>query len=257
MQLKLPAGRQAKLIKSAKQRNNLTWKALSELIGYSEGYLKNELQNEKTLISDKTYEKLCRLSGLNFDCLIQKRLDKNWGRSKGGKHSVPKPRAPKLIIDCQSAELAEAIGILIGDGNIWVKPGYYYLRITFNLDTDRKYALNHVLPLFKKIFGIQLNVYRYPHRRALVLSKADKDLVHTLLHFGLCAGNKKGNNIKIPDWVFESRDYLKACIRGLIDTDGSVCPITGRKYSYIWFSSGIPALRNSFSSAMSDLNIKI
>ena len=66
-------------------------------------------------------------------------------------------------------------------------------------------------------------------------------------------GNKLENNVKIPDWVFDDSNLLKACIRGLIDTDGSISPITGRNYSYIWFISQIPALQESFSKAMAIL----
>jgi len=45
-------------------------------------------------------------------------------------------------------------------------------------------------------------------------------------------------------------------MRGLIDTDGSVCPITGRDYPYIWFSSDIKNLRKTFDKAMKILGIK-
>ena len=69
--------------------------------------------------------------------------------------------------------------------------------------------------------------------------------------------NKKKNNISIPKWIFKDKKYIKACIRGLIDTDGCVVPITGRNYTYIWFKSIIPNLRNSFSKAMNILGYKI
>lgn len=45
-------------------------------------------------------------------------------------------------------------------------------------------------------------------------------------------------------------------IRGLIDTDGTVIPITGRNYSYIWFSCSISNLRISFDKAMKLLGYK-
>lgn len=84
-----------------------------------------------------------------------------------------------------------------------------------------------------------------------------KDLVFTLKHWGFPPGNKKRNNVEIPSWIFQRKEYLKACIRGLVDTDGSVCPITGRKYPYIWFSSTIPNLRKTFTLAMEKLGFRI
>ena len=81
--------------------------------------------------------------------------------------------------------------------------------------------------------------------------------MYTLNNFGIKPGNKKQNNVGIPNWIFDSKKYLRACIRGLIDTDGGVCAITGRNYSYIWFNSDIPNLRKTFSEAMQLLEIKL
>jgi hypothetical protein len=39
---------------------------------------------------------------------------------------------------------------------------------------------------------------------------------------GLPCGNKIRNRASIPSWIFENEKYLKACIRVLIDTDGSI-----------------------------------
>ncbi len=52
----------------------------------------------------------------------------------------------------------------------------------------------------------------------------------------------------IPDWIKENRDYMIACIRGLVDTDGSVFThryrVNGKMYAYkkIYFSSSSPPL---------------
>lgn len=72
-------------------------------------------------------------------------------------------------------------------------------------------------------------------------------------------GLKSGNKIKnrIPKWVFSSKKYLQACIRGLIYTDGSVLPITGKNYTYIWFTCANSDLREDFSKAMNILGYKI
>ena len=69
-------------------------------------------------------------------------------------------------------------------------------------------------------------------------------------------GNKKTNNVGIPSWIFNDVKFIQSCIRGLIDTDGFVCPITGRNYHYIWFSSNINNLRRTFTKAMKILGLK-
>ena len=49
-----------------------------------------------------------------------------------------------------------------------------------------------------------------------------KRLVDFFAGIGIPAGNKKKNQSTIPHWVYESDGCLRACLRGLIDTDGSV-----------------------------------
>jgi len=252
MRIKLKKGYQKKLILLSKKRQNLTWKELSKILGISEGYLRNELKNEKTTLSKEIYKKLCNFSNRNFDELIIKELDDLWGKSKGGLIFSK----PKLLVQHPSKELAELIGIILGDGNIWSKKGYYYIKICGDSEKDREYLTKYVNPLFEKLFGQKMNVFFHKTNKEIFLSRGKRDIVFTLKHFGLKSGNKKKNNQGIPKWVFKSEDFLKHCIRGLIDTDGCLCPITGRDYPYIWFSSIIPQLRKDFDLAMKKLRLK-
>ncbi|MCX6741675.1 MAG: hypothetical protein NTX24_00670 [Candidatus Pacearchaeota archaeon] len=253
MRIKLKEGFQRSLILDSKNKNNLTWKDLSKILKINENYLRSELFNEKRLISEEIFNNLCKISEKDYHLFILEKLSDDWGRSKGGKNSVKKE---KLLIKEKSKELAELIGIILGDGNIWEKKGYYYLTICGNSEKDSDYLLNYVQTLFKKLFSKNLHVRKHNRIKELFLYIGDKNLIHTLKHFGLFSGDKKRNNVKIPAWIFESDDYLRACIRGLIDTDGCVCPITGRNYSYIWFSSDIKGIQETFSLAMSSLGIK-
>tara|TARA_Y100000034_G_C6718401_1_gene317707 strand:- start:21 stop:680 length:660 start_codon:yes stop_codon:yes gene_type:complete len=167
------------------------------------------------------------------------------------------PKKVKLLVNKYSEELAEFIGIMLGDGNISRYNGAYSVRIAGNSITDREYFLKYVRHLAYKLFKVRMGIYFFKKSNSFHLTIANKDLVHTLEYFGLKAGNKLKNNVSIPNWVFKSDKYLKACIRGLIDTDGTVLPITGRNYTYVWFTSGIPNLRKSFEKAMSKLGYKI
>ena len=49
-----------------------------------------------------------------------------------------------------------------------------------------------------------------------------KNLVEFFESIGFPAGNKIKNKVTIPLWIKENNFFLKRCIRGLIDTDGSV-----------------------------------
>lgn len=253
MRIKLKKGIQRKLIILSKKKNNLTWKQLASKLSMSERYLRIDLLNENRLLAENIYHLLCELAGFNCDAQILEKLEDNWGRAKGGKNSVKKEI---LLTTIESKELAELIGIILGDGNIWADNHYYYLTIVGNEKKDKDYLLNYVKPLIKKVFNEDMNIRRHKTHNELFLYKGSKSLVFTLKHFGLKEGNKIKNNVGIPSWIFKNKSYIRACIRGLIDTDGCVCPITGRNYSYIWFSSNILKLRTDFDKAMKILGIK-
>lgn len=257
MRIVLEPGIQRKLIKTAKIKSKFTWPKLASAVGLSETQLRASLFHEKHYISENCYNKLCKISEMNFNSKIMKKLDDNWGRSLGGKNSVSKPRVAKLLVNEHSAGLAEIIGIMLGDGNIWSKKGFYYVRVAGHLRDDREYLLNYVRPLFKKIFGIEMQIVEYENHSEMFLQKGSKDLVFTFLKYGLPQGSKIKNKVGIPGWIFNSKDYMRACIRGLIDTDGSVYCITGRPYTYISYRSFNPILRKTFQKAMGILGFKI
>ncbi len=255
--IKLKTGFQRNLIERTKKIKKLTWNELSKQLGVSGNYLRIDLRYENILLSERIYKDLCKLSGLDYDKYIIKKLDKNWGRSKGGKLSKPKERRAKILVKKHSIRLAEIMGIMLGDGNLWERRGFYYTRICGHKVDDREYLLSHVKPLFKRVFNIDMKLYYHKTTKEAYLTKGSKDLVFTLKYFGLKSGNKIANEVGVPAWIFKSKKYIKACVRGLIDTDGTVLPITGRNYTYIWFTCGNPTLRGDFEKAMKILGYKI
>lgn len=253
MRIKLKIGYQNQLITEAKSKGNLTWGELAKKLRLNETYLKNEIRNEYRTISKKNYIILCKICGESFNRFIDKKLDDKWGQAKGGSNV----KAPQLLIKNESKELAELTGVILGDGNIWTrKGGYYYLTICGNSQKDKDYLLNYIKPLCQKLFGKEMRIKYHGKRKEIFINIGSKDVIYTLEKYGLKSGDKIVNNRGIPDWIFLSNEYIINCIRGLIDTDGCVCPITGRDYPYIWFTSKIPKLRNDFDRAMKELDIK-
>ncbi|VVC02797.1 tRNA-splicing ligase RtcB [Candidatus Bilamarchaeum dharawalense] len=155
-------------------------------------------------------------------------------------------------------QLAEILGIFLGDGSIYINKqhGVIQIVITGHLQNDFNYLVHYVKPLLEKNLSAKFRIKQ--HRfNAIQIYNQSKYVAIKLNRLGFPSGNKVKNNVEIPSWVFGSRKYIRACIRGLIDTDGSVCPITGRNYPYIWFKCRIPKLRKSFSKAMNLLNYRI
>jgi len=252
--IKLRKGKQRELIDRAKNKNKLTWKELAKTLGISSNYLRNELYKEKHTLSQPIYEKLCKMANVNFNPFIEKILDFNWGQKRGAENSpVTKKRViiPKLK---PSTQVAEIIGTILGDGSLSEKNGAYVVSICGHSKDDKEYLLNFVKKLFEKVFNIELKHRYHRSRNEIILYVYNKRVVEELKNLGLPCGNKKKNNVEIPKWVFKNSSFLKACIRGLIDTDGSVFPKTTNAHlPQIEFSSKIPKLRNSFIKGLKKL----
>ncbi len=165
----------------------------------------------------------------------------------------------RVLLKRKSVQLAELMGILLGDGSLYhnQKHKIYQCVITGHSRNDYQYLVNFVKPLFEDLFDIRFRVKKLKTANAIQVYNQNKAVTLTLQQLGIPIGNKKNNNVKIPQWIFDSKTYLRACIRGLMDTDGSVSALPGRNYPYLYFNSSIRGLRESFSQAMKILGFKI
>ncbi len=119
---------------------------------------------------------------------------------------------PKFI----STDLAENVGILIGDGSIRKD---YTITYCGNIEDDKPFFENYVSRLVKKLFNIQpkVSIYRNEYR-LVVRSKALLTFYNKVV--GLPIGPKDA--IKIPKVCLENKAFIKSCIRGIMDTDFSI-----------------------------------
>jgi hypothetical protein len=114
-----------------------------------------------------------------------------------------------------SVELAELVGILLGDGSITNDQ----IRVTLNKKTDKEYA-NFVSKLMSKIFREKPSSAIYGSVIDLTLSGLN--YVLALEKVGLKRGNKVRHQVAIPEWILNNKNYSRVCLRGLMDTDGGV-----------------------------------
>jgi len=122
----------------------------------------------------------------------------------------------KMNVPSYSADLAEFIGIMLGDGGM----SFYQINITVNSETDKEYV-KYIIALVKKLFSIQTAVLLRKNETAVRIVAPARNLIEFLQNCGLKTGNKIKNKIDIPAWVIRRREYKLSCIRGLFDTDGS------------------------------------
>lgn len=181
-----------------------------------------------------------RLGGLacikKYGCVGgPKRKEKwyEWWNTKGKfnnnllfrKKPINKPR--------KSKELAEFFGIMLGDGHVPIFGSQ--IQIAVNKTDDAKY-LKFICGFVKKLFGRKPGVYNRILQNASVISFSSVDLISYLLRLGLKRGNKVKLQIDIPKWIKRDLELSKACIRGLVDTDGCIFTeshkINGKLYNY-------------------------
>jgi len=112
-----------------------------------------------------------------------------------------------------SIELAEFIGLMLGDGNLTPT------QVTVTLGKKDKYA-KHVAELICRLFGPKPKTIFSKHGDCIVYLGSTK-IVRWLIKMGL-AFNKVENQVDIPKWIFLKKNFMRASLRGLFDTDGSV-----------------------------------
>jgi len=179
-----------------------------------------------------------------------------WERE--GKYKVKIVGIRKSVkIPALSKEVAEFTGIVMGDGGLTKSQ----LQITFHREDDKLYS-EFVRSLITEIFKVPVSVCYLKHAMAMKLVISRTNLVEFCNQkLGLSVGNKLKQGLDIPDWIKKNIEFQKACIRGLVDTDGcifnEVHNIKGKVYSYkrLNFTSASPALRKSVFSFLDQLGL--
>ncbi len=150
-----------------------------------------------------------------------------------------------------NAELAEIIGVMLGDGSLYKEKhrNRYHTTICFN-KAENKY-LNYIKTIFEEY--LKYKFYKINGVDENFLRNASYQVGSHLIKAGLISGNKIDNKVKIPDWILHNNFYLKRVIRGLFDTDGCVYKKYD-KYAQITFKFGCWDTTNSVRKAIIALN---
>nr|MBA4404956.1 hypothetical protein [Nanoarchaeum sp.] len=117
-------------------------------------------------------------------------------------------------------ELAELCGIIAGDGHIthYKKNGDYRIEIS----GDKKEIEYHkyIQGLFQEVFKKNSKIRTKDNN--IVTYFHSKKIIEFFIDLGLPAG-KKAKKVRIPDVILKENNLSLAFLRGLADTDFSVC----------------------------------
>lgn len=285
-----PSGEQSKFLFQSKEEFFGTWENLAEISKTSVRNLSG-WRNEKNSMSLFAVEQICKRRKIKMPRNIvikdaywyakkgavaggraivkkygvvggnQEYRKKKWrewwereGKFKPSKITQTLPfKKPKF-----SKDLAEFVGIMLGDGGI----SNHQFTVTLNTITDKNYS-EFVQKLIKDLFEVSVGIYYNKQSLAerIVVSRTDL-ILYLIDAVGLEEGNKVRQQVDIPLWVKGNRHYSVACLRGLIDTDGCIILhqylSKGKRYCYkkIGFTSRSYPLLKSASDILLILGIK-
>ncbi len=179
-----------------------------------------------------------KISTLHYGKILQS----NWGAVKGGKIGIRslykkygkerfsewrraaayrnpffRSKVKSIRYPKENEALGEFIGIVLGDGTLTK----YFVRITGDKITDYFYFKEYVPKLIQKLFGIKPSI-SFDNSRIYVIVLSVRLCEYLNKKWELPYGDKILNKAHIPRRLFENSSMLKACIRGLIDTDGYI-----------------------------------
>ena len=204
---------------------------LSNLLGFE---VKN-ITNKNNTISEAHLIKLESILKREFNL---EEINLNYQKNLGKYAKSENYRLPNLPE--KSEFLAELIGIMLGDGNL------YKNRIRICCDKRDKEYIRYLKKIVKDLFKIMLREEIYKKTNQAYLYYYNQDLVNEFVKFGLLRGDKIKQQVTIPSWVKEDENYSKRCIKGLIDTDGCVYRCKREKSIYIKFTNFNKTLLSDF-----------
>ena len=243
-----PKGKQEKFLKVIQNKLGLSLKDFAKLSGVHKRTM-SDWKREKLLMSLVALNRMCRRAKISLpknieikspfwytkkgakigwlavykkygriggDPEYRKRKWHEWWEKEGRfrKHSVIGAYAP-LKIPRRSSQLAEFVGILLGDGGITKGQ----ITISFHIIDDRIFA-SYVRGLAQNLFDVNPSLSERQKKGIIRMRISRKKLVGFFNKMGLSSGNKVKNQIDVPTWIKNSTRFTKLCLRGLFDTDG-------------------------------------
>ena len=117
----------------------------------------------------------------------------------------------------RSGDLAELIGVLLGDGHIQKFPRTERLLIFSN--SNNPGFVKRYTTLVEKLFNKKTYVYQQTGQNCTRISLYQKSISERL---EIPTGARGKLALEVPDWILENQDYVVRYLRGLYEAEGSL-----------------------------------
>ena len=148
--------------------------------------------------------------------------------------------------------LAYLVGIGLGDGNL-SNPNGRCPKLRISCDTKYPFliteimgAINHILPESK------IGIAHKPGNCLDIISYSK--YWEIILGWKAGEGSKFDQNAKVPHWIWIKDEYVIACLKGLIESDG--CVYSDRGYPMVVFTNTVKDLALQVHALMELLGFK-
>jgi len=228
-----------------------SFKALSHELGISYYTIMHDWFVKGNTIPISIFKKIVRLNPkISFNKLRKeiKILEPFWGQKLGGSRYKPFSLPNKI-----TKEFAEFYGVMLGDGCIY--SNLNGLCVSGDKILDKDYY-NYLSKLTFNLFKIKPKILESKKDRTIRLILYSHPVSEYLLKMGFPKGKKLDYKLKIPDFILKNKNLTAYCIRGLVDTDGSISSHPHTKIM-IHISIVSDSLRSSIYSAFGSLGLKV
>lgn len=116
----------------------------------------------------------------------------------------------------RDGDLAELIGVVLGDGNIGVFPRSECLSI-FSHSDDVGFIKRYSI-LMEKIFSKKPSVAKRSWEKCVKISLYEK---HISKRLGIPSGARGRLKIAVPEWILSNKEFIVRYLRGLYEAEGS------------------------------------
>lgn len=149
----------------------------------------------------------------------------------------------------KTKELAELIGVILGDGNIHKFPRTECLTIVSN--AKNRGFIKHYSTLVEKIFKKEPSLSKL-YKGAIRIKLYQKYISKSLK---IPTGARKDLELPAPAWILNNNDFLIGYLRGLYEAEGSFCVHKPTSTHKLLFCNKNKSLRYNVFEGMKKLGL--
>lgn len=148
----------------------------------------------------------------------------------------------------KNGDLAELIGVLLGDGNIHAFPRTECVRLVSH--SDKLGFIKYYSDLMERVIGKKPTVRRRSTANATDIVVYEKHLSKRL---GIPTGSRSKLVVHLPDWISKSTELRRRYLRGLYEAEGSIHYHKSTYTHKLLFSNTNESMLSVVSAILTDL----